>query len=248
MRLKKHVFVLSGMLYLGVVCNLRGDEKQETGFVDKVYTAPDGYKAKYVAFIPHTYDGNKVFPVILFLHGSGAKGTDGRDHLKGALAKAIRSQEQKFAFIAVFPQAHVGDWQASSPDGKRALAILDEVEKNYNVDTKRVYLTGLSMGGEGTWSLAAAYPDRWAAIVPIAGGGDTATAARFKHIPCWYFQGDADQLDLVRHARKMIRALKEAGSRPLYTEYRRVGHDSECWDRTYSNPVLYEWLLLQKRP
>ena len=248
MGLKKHAFVLSGILYLGVLSVLLGEEIQETGFVNKVFTAPDGYQTKYVVFIPHAYDGNKVFPVILFLHGAGLQGTDGQAQLTGALAKAIRKQEKKFAFIAVFPQAHDGGWQADSPNGKRALSILDEVEKNYNVDKKKVYLTGLSMGGQGTWTLAAAYPDRWAAIVPISGGGDTETAAKFKHVPCWCFQGDADQLDLVRQSREMIRALKSAGGQPLYTEYRRVGHDDECWDRTYGNPVLYEWLLLQKRP
>ena len=248
MRLKKYAFVMSGILYLGVVSAAHGDDKQQTGFVDKVYKAGDGYEAKYVVFVPHAYDGKKVFPVILFLHGASRSGTDGRDQLTGALAKAIRKQEKKFAFIAVFPQAHVADWQADSPDGKRVLAILDDVEKNYNVDMTRVCLTGLSMGGKGTWSLAAAHPDRWAAIVPISGGGDTKTAAKIKDIPCWCFHGDADKVINVQLSRKMIRALKNAGGRPLYSEYRRVGHDHICWDRTYTNPDLYEWLLLQKRP
>ena len=119
------------------------------------------------------------------------------------------------------------------------------MKKDYVVDTKRVYLTGLSMGGEGTWSLAAAHPDRWAAIVPICGGGDLRTAAKIKDIPCWCFHGDADKMIRVQLSRDMIGALRKAGGRPLYHEYPGVGHN--CWDRTYAMPDLYEWLSLQKR-
>jgi poly(3-hydroxybutyrate) depolymerase/thiol-disulfide isomerase/thioredoxin len=225
----------------------RGDTRQ-IGFMHKVYQGPDGYAAKYVVFIPHSYDRERELPVILFLHGAGRSGTDGRRQIRDALAKAIRKQEQTFAFIAVFPQAQVGDWQADSPDGKRALAILNEVQKNYNADAKRVYLTGLSMGGEGTWSLAAAHPKRWAAIVPISGGGDTGTADKIKGIPCWCFHGDADRATPAILSREMVRAIKNAGGRPLYTEYSGVGHDENCWDRVYGDPNLYEWLLLQSRP
>ena len=227
--------------------NFAADEArgQQTGFIDRVYQAPDGYEAKYVVFVPHSYDSEKAFPVILFLHGAGYEGRNGRDQLTGALAQAIRNNEETFAFITVFPQAHVGDWQADSDDGKRALAILDELEKDYAVDAKRVYLTGLSMGGEGTWSLAAAHPDRWAAIVPICGEGDPRMAAKIKDIPCWCFHGDADKMIRVQLSRDMIGALRKAGGRPLYHEYPGVGHN--CWDRTYAKADLYEWLMLQER-
>jgi predicted peptidase len=111
------------------------------------------------------------------------------------------------------------------------------------VDTTRVYLTGISMGGEGTWSLAAAHPRRWAAIVSICGGGDPKNAPPIKDIPCWCFQGDADK-GVVGQSRIMIKALGDAGGRPLYHEYPGVGHN--CWDRAYATPDLYEWLLEQK--
>ena len=193
-----------------------------------------------MVFIPHEYDGKRAFPVILYLHGAGLTGTDGREQVKGSLGEAIRRREKSFPFIVVFPQSHGGSWQADSADGKRAVAILDEVLRGYAVDAKRVYLTGASMGGEGTWSLAAAHPDRWAAIVPLCGGGDPRTAENIKAIPCWCFHGDADQPE---QSRTMIRALKRAGGRPLYHEYPGVGHN--CWDLTYAMPDLYEWLLLQ---
>jgi predicted peptidase len=179
------------------------------------------------------------------LHGSGSSGTDGRAQVQGSLAGAIRKREKDFEFIAVFPQSHESSWLADSKDGKRALTILDQVAREFRVDTKRVYLTGISMGGQGTWSLAAAHPERWAAIVPICHGGDTKSVAKFKDIPCWCFHGDADKVIPVAQSREMIRALKKAGGQPLYHEYPGVDHNA--WDRTYANPDLYEWLLLQKR-
>jgi predicted peptidase len=125
------------------------------------------------------------------------------------------------------------------------MAILDAVSRDYAVDPDRVYLTGPSMGGEGVWSLAAAHPGRWAAIVPICGGGDPGVASRIKDIPCWCFHGDADRMIHPEQSRAMIRALQQAGGRPLYHEYPGVDHN--CWDRTYATPELYQWMLDQRR-
>jgi predicted peptidase len=234
------VLFLLGTLDTGAVGG-----RPATGFLDRVHKGPDGQQARYVVFVPHGYDGKKAFPVIMFLHGAGQTGNDSRAQVRGALAAAVRKQEKTFAFLVGFPQSHEGSWQANSADGKRVLAILDEVIRDFRGDRKRVYLTGISMGGEGTWSLAAAHPGRWAAIVPVCGGGDPRTAGRIKGIPCWCFHGDADEVISVEESRTMIRALKRAGGQPLYHEYPGVGHN--CWDRTYATPDLYEWLLLQKR-
>jgi predicted peptidase len=133
---------------------------------------------------------------------------------------------------------------ADSPDAQRALSILAEVQKSYKVDPKRIYLTGLSMGGFGTWSLATKYPDRWAAIVPICGRGDPKQAEKIKDLPCWCFHGDADPVVKVEGSRAMIKALKAAGGKPKYDEYPGVGHNS--WDRAYGNEELYKWFLAQK--
>jgi len=219
-------------------------DKPSTGFLDRVYKDPDGAESKYVVFVPHGYDGKKEYPVILFLHGSGQVGTDGKGPVGGMLAKAIRDREKTFAFVPVFPQSQFGSWQAETKDGRRAVAILDEVLNTYKVDAKRVYMTGPSMGGEGTWSLAAAHPRRWAAIVPLCGGGDPKVAAKIKDIPCWCFHGDADRMIEPRLSREMIRAMKKAGGQPLYHEYPGVGHN--CWDRAYATADLYEWLLEQR--
>jgi predicted peptidase len=225
-----------------LVLAVHAGDPVKTGFVAKVYKGPDGGESKYYIFVPHDYKGDTEYPIILFLHGAGSKGTDGAAQIKGGLATAIKKKEKTFPFIVVFPQAEKG-WQGKGADAKRALAMLDEVSKTYKVDRKRTYLTGLSMGGFGTWSLAAAYPERWAAIVPICGGGDVNTAAKIKDIPCWCFHGDADKTVSVEQSRKMIKALKDAGGMPRYDEYPGVDHNS--WDRAYATAELYEWLLKQ---
>jgi predicted peptidase len=219
------------------------DKKQETGFMDKVFTDKDGKEAKYVVFIPADYKGDKAYPTILFLHGSGESGTDGVKQTKVGLGPVIHKDE-KFGFIVVFPQSQKTSWDAGKEDAKRALDILAEVQKNFKVDEKRIYLTGLSLGGMGTWSLAAAYPDKWAAIVPVCGRGDVKTAEKIKNIPCWCFHGDKDGAVNVEGSRTMIDALKTAGASPKYTEYPGVGHN--CWDKAYGTTELYEWLLQQK--
>jgi predicted peptidase len=217
----------------------------DTGFLDRIHKDADGKDAKYVLFIPHDYKGDKQYPLILFLHGSGETGTDGAKAAAVGLGPAIKKNEKAFEFIAIFPQSQKRTWKAESDDAKRALEILDEVKKEYKVDEKRIYLTGLSMGGFGTWSLAAKYPEKWAAIVPICGGGDPASAEKIKDLPCWCFHGDADKAVMVTQSQKMIEALKKAGGMPTYTEYPGVGHNS--WDKAYATPELYEWLLKQRK-
>jgi predicted peptidase len=228
------LFALSAV----IVAAHAGDKK--TGFIRKVHKGKDS-DAKYIVFVPPDYKGDKEYPVILFLHGAGSTGDDGEKQIKGGLAKAIRDKKQDFPFIVLFPQAHQKGWGAKGESAKRALAILEEVQKDYKTDKKRVYLTGLSMGGFGTWSLAAAYPERWAAIAPICGGGDPNTAAKIKDIPCWCFHGDADPTVKVERSREMIKALKDAGGSPRYDEYPDVKHNS--WDKAYATAELYTWFL-----
>jgi predicted peptidase len=215
----------------------------KTGFLNKIHKGKDG-DVKYIVFVPKDYginDDQKVYPVILFLHGSGESGTDGKKQAGTGLGKAIRDKNGNFPFITIFPQSQKGGWKAESAEGIAALAILDEVQKNYKTDPKRVYLTGLSMGGSGTWSLAAAHPDRWAAIAPICGRGNLNDADKIKNLPCWCFCGDKDNPKLVENNRALIKALKDAGGSPRYSEYPFVGHNS--WDCAYVTPELYTWFL-----
>jgi predicted peptidase len=236
-----------GLLIGAALLPARAEDKPKTGFIDKTFKNADGTTSPYVVFVPKDYDGTKEYPVILFLHGSGETKGDksGKMPVQVGIGTAIKKREKDFPFIVVIPQSEKRTWGASSDDGKRALAILDEVEKEYKIDVKRQYLTGLSMGGFGTWSIAAAHPDRWAAIVPICGGGNPKDAEKIKSIPCWCFHGDADAAVPVQRSRDMIDALKKAGTEPKYTEYEKVGHNS--WDKAYGTDDLYKWLLEQKK-
>ena len=224
----------------------------KTGFVDKTYKNADGSQSPYVIFVPHSYDGTKPVPVILFLHGAGESKGGALKPVEQGLGNHLRGRREKsFPAIVVFPQAEslrtqvVRRWQAGAPDAERALGMLDAVQKEYKTDPKRVYLTGLSMGGFGTWSLAAAHPDRWAAIVPVCGGGDPTLAEKIKDVPCWVWHGDKDGAVKVELSRQMVDALKKAGGNPRYTELEWIGHNS--WDAAYASDDLYSWLFAQKK-
>ncbi len=222
-----------------------GAQDTKTGFVMKEFKNADGSKAPYVVFVPHGYDGSKAYPVILFLHGAGETKGGPKQPVEVGIGPAIKRDEKAFGFITVIPQSEKRTWRADSDDGKRALAILDEVTKGYKTDPDRVYLTGLSMGGFGTWSLAGMHPERWAAIAPICGGGKAESAAKMKHLPAWVFHGDQDTAVKVELSRTMVAALKEAGGSPKYTEYPGVGHNS--WDMAYAEREFFPWLAAQKR-
>ncbi len=219
------------------------DDPSAPGFHLRTVKTDDGER-KYTVFLPKGYDGKKTYPVVLFLHGSGERGTDGVISAQVGLGAVIAGHPDDFPFIALFPQARE-TWRADSDDAKAALAALDDVLASYQGDPDRVILTGLSMGGSGSWSIASAHPDRFIAVAPVCGTGDLNDVAKIKHLPVWTFVGDADRLRTVESTRSMVWALKKAGASPRSTEYRGVGHNS--WDRAYSDPNLIEWMLQQTR-
>ena len=244
----RHLFTVTALIGFAATAGAA-----DTGFIDKTYKDSSGTEYKYVLFVPHNYSKDKPTPTILFLHGAGetkqkegakTKGTP-KMPVEVGIGPAIKKREKTFPFLTIIPQAPRFGWGAGTDGAKMALAILEVVEKEYNVDAKRVYLTGLSMGGMGTWSLAMAMPDKWAAIVRICGRGDTKSADKIKDLPCWAFHGDADNAVPVAGSRDMIAAIKKAGGEPKYTEYPGVGHNS--WDKAYDTDELYEWMLKQSK-
>ncbi|AMV39302.1 family 16 glycoside hydrolase [Planctomyces sp. SH-PL62] len=218
------------------------DPKTPGFHVRSVATEQGDYK--YTIYVPEGYDGSRTYPAILFLHGAGERGDDGTLVAQVGLGPAI-VQRGDIPAIVVFPQARK-TWQAGSDDAKAALKALDEVVKEYRVDPDRIVLTGLSMGGMGTWSLAAQDPEKFAALVPICGPGRVEDVERYLKVPIRGFVGDADSPRLHLGMRTLIEALRAAGARPDYTEYRGVGHNS--WDRAYNDPATIDWMLAQKRP
>jgi pimeloyl-ACP methyl ester carboxylesterase len=200
---------------------------------------------KYTVYVPSGYDGSRIYPVILFLHGAGERGQDGIVPAQVGIGPAILHQPGGVPALVVFPQARE-NWAAGSADTNAALAALSDVLTAYATDPKRVVLTGLSMGGRGSWAVAAAHPEKFAAVVPICGPGLAEAAAKLKGLPVWSFCGDADRDTTVLSMRSMNEALNREGAQARLTEYRGVGHNS--WDRAYNDSELLDWMLEQRKP
>jgi predicted peptidase len=241
-------------------------QKIETGFLNRSVTV-NGSEYRYVVYVPREFSNARSWPVIVALHGGGEYGNDGMKQTAGGLARAIRINPERFPAIVVFPQAHADGtpgWQMEG--GKAALAELENAIKEFRGDPKRIYLTGLSAGANGSWFLLSRYPERFAAAVIVCGfvspfKGKTsgvnypalapasttdpfsAIAKRVSSIPIWIFHGDADQNVSVEESRKMFAALKSIGASVQYTELPGVPHNA--WDEAYGRAYVFEWLFKQ---
>ena len=196
----------------------------------------------YLVYLPEGYEKSKdSFPMILFLHGSGEQGDDINLVARHG-PPALVEKGKKFPFIVISPQCPKDEDQWSNDV---LIHLLDKVESQYRVDTTRVYLTGLSMGGDGTWSLAIAYPERFAAIAPICGEGNTARICRLKDVPVWAFHGLKDPVVPIGEEQDMVDSLKACGGDVKFTTYPNLGHNA--WTVTYNNDTLYDWFLSHKK-
>ncbi len=201
----------------------------------KVFTR----ETKYLLYLPEDYTESERYPLLVFLHGAGERGDDINLIKKHGPPKLIEAG-QEFPFIIVSPQVPFDEWW--SPDIVKWLT--QDIIRRYSVDTTRVYLTGLSMGGYGTWETATRYPDTYAAIAPICGGGDPTRAERIKDLQVWVFHGAKDPVVPIERSEEMFDALKQYDN-ISFTIYPEAEHDS--WTETYENPKLYEWLLSHKK-
>jgi predicted peptidase len=201
----------------------------------------------YLLYLPDGYDkdakdATKKWPLVLFLHGAGERGDD-IEKVKIHGPPKLVEQGKKFPFILVSPQCSAkGWWPTEVLEG-----LLDEVTAKYAVDKDRLYVTGLSMGGFATWNLGCDQPDRFAALVPICGGGDPTKAAKLKDIPIHVYHGGKDGTVQPKKSQDMVDAIKAAGGTKveLFIDP-EAGHDS--WTKAYADPALYTWMLEQKRP
>lgn len=214
-------------------------------FVVRTLTDQDG-DHKYQVFLPDNYSAKKKWPVMVFLHGAGERGTDGRLQTQVGLGPILRQQSRSFPFVVLFPQCEdkesrlLPGWRADGPDGQRVLAMLDEVEREYSIDTKRRILTGWSMGGYGVWHLAAAHPDRWSALMPIASGADPSIASRLPDIPTWIIHGQRDNVVRPSAVTGLVKALKAKDREAWFTLLPQAGHDA--WQVAYSSSEVQKWL------
>ncbi|WP_160148177.1 prolyl oligopeptidase family serine peptidase [Rubripirellula obstinata] len=183
----------------------------------------------------------KSFPLVLFLHGGGEGGRNPEKVKKNGLPKLI-AQGKSFPFIMVAPQnpSETQFW-----DDQQLIRLVNEIETKHPVNRLRVYLTGLSRGGYGAWRLAIQNPNRFAALVPVCGGGPMPYMNRIKHLPIWVFHGAKDTVIPISESQRLVEALKKAGGDVKFTIYPDAGHDA--WTQAYDDPELYAWLLQQKR-
>jgi len=195
------------------------------------------YETNYLIYLPEGYkESTQTWPLVLFLHGAGERGAD-IEFVKRNGPPRLIEEGQQFPFILVSPQCP----ERTIWDNKMLIAFLDDIESKYNVDKNREYLTGLSMGGHATWSLAIQYPERFAAILPVCARGYSQDVYVLKDVPVWVFHGEKDDIVPITDGEKMVRALKEAEGNVKFTIYPEANHDA--WTETYNNPEIYEWLL-----
>jgi predicted peptidase len=236
-----------GLMMLAAFSMTNADETQatqpaSTGQHPQQFEATITFKLNYLLFLPESYgnDPDKKWPLIFFLHGSGERGNN-VDMVKRHGPPKIVETQKDFPFIVVSPQC--------PPDtGWKPIELnllLDQILAKYHVDPDRVYLTGLSMGGFATWDWACQNADRFAAIAPMCGGGNTSLVHRIKDLPIWVFHGDADPVVPVAKSEEMVAAIQKLGADVRFTHYPGVGHD--CWTQSYDNPELYTWFLSHHR-
>jgi predicted peptidase len=198
---------------------------------------------KYLLFLPEGYGRQqKRWPLMLFLHGAGERGDD-LNKVKVHGPPKIVEKQKGFPFIVVSPQCPEDDWWTKRTEV--LINLLDDIVARYDVDTERIYLTGLSMGGYGSWALASEYPDRFAAVVPICGGGNRIMSIFLKDMPIWAFHGAKDGVVPVEESRDLVEAINARGGNAKLTIYPEANHDS--WTETYNNQEVYDWLLEHRR-
>jgi predicted esterase len=224
-------FLLS-LLFIILFHHPKAQQKAET------YNIP----VNYLIYLPQEYknDTAKQWPLMVFLHGSGESGSDIQKVKANGPPKLIE-QGRQYPFIVISPQAPLNEgWEPQV-----IIRLIREIQNKYKVDKDRIYLTGLSMGGFGTWAIAIKFPWVFAAIAPVCGGGDSTEVMKLKRLPVWCFHGAKDNVVKPEESYRMINALKKFNPDVKLTIYPEANHDS--WTPTYNNDSLYTWLLAQKR-
>jgi predicted peptidase len=229
------------------------------------FTGSAKLRMPYRLLPPKPLNPGAEYPLVLFFHGSGERGNDNQKQLQHAVRRfAAPDSQREYPCFVVAPQCptQLNDQQTMwtgerdrmrlmklAPEAavplRTALELLVAIKEKLPIDTDRIYVTGISMGGFATWEALIRYPQKFAAAIPVCGGGDVGHADRIKDISIWAFHGAEDSTVPVEWSRSMIQMIEKAGGHPRYTEYRGVGHNS--WDRAFAEPELLSWLFAQKR-
>jgi predicted peptidase len=212
--------------------------------VEQTLETSDGGSISYLLYLPKGYTAETKSQMILFLHGRGES--------YGPLSLVAKWGPPKFAargdelpYVLVSPQCPGNDSWSKPTQQKRLVELLDHIAENYSIDQKHICLTGLSMGGYGSWRLAADHPQRFSAVVPVCGGGDPADAEKLKNLPIWIFHGDQDGAVPFQRSVEMFEAIQDVGGKKVrFTTLEHIGHN--CWSATYATPELYDWIAKQE--
>lgn len=260
------MLIVSALCISGCISNSSIKKVSEVSIDDyeaRVFTSSQGDKIQYRLFIPRDYDPDTQYPLVLFHHGGGGAGNDNRRNLEGPCPLEWAGPERQaknpcFIVTPQIPRDESSDRENGPPRTevmkvhiKTIHEILDSLEEEFSIDTSREYVTGLSMGGECTWMSIIERPDRFAAAVPICAGDKfigmepSEMGRKFAQFPLWLFHGDADHVISVDVSRRLVKALRDAGGNPKYTEYPGVGHGS--WEIVYRDLELIEWFFAQSR-
>lgn len=255
--------VLGTVLALWMLTQAVTARPRSTGFLNRTLQS-NGITYRYQVYVPAGfYERKGKWPVVLFLHGAGERGTDGLQQTQVGLPASIRKHMERWPAVVVMPQCPAEQYWTMPAMYQMAMTALEKSTREFRGDAQRIYLTGLSMGGYGSWKLAATYPGKFAAVVPICGGailpavlkandapnptlyGQFAQAIG-RSAPVWTFHGAQDSIVPVTETRQLVAALQAAGGNVQYTEYPEAGHDS--WTAAYDDPALPQWLFQQHLP
>lgn len=250
---------LTGIVFC--LCLQNAAAQSSSKFSSNEYIGEKGDTLRYRQLFPDA-DPLRKFPLVIFLHGSGERGSDNEAQLKwGVMNFASDENMTRFPAFVIAPQCPDGmEWANLSSDGNSTkmrllpapakpmqllIGLIEQLKKTLGVDTNRIYITGLSMGGFGTYDAIMRYPKLFAAAVPVCGGGDVSKASSITHIPIWIFHGAEDPAVSPVFSLEMVQALTKAGAHPGFTQYPEVGHFS--WLGAYSDPLMIEWLFRQRK-
>ena len=232
------------------------DRAESDGFVAGMYRSSEGDTMPYRLYSPAALTPSRKYPLVLFLHGFEGLGKDNEKQIggmdfAGTHTWVLPHNQAAHPCFVLAPQCPVGGLWANPLTRKptrhlrRAVALIEELSGSLPIDRDRIYVTGQSLGGYGTWAAISYFPEVFAAAVPVCGGGRTARARFLVDMPVWAFHGSLDPIIWPRESRRMISALRKAGGDPRYTELRFVGHNA--WDVAYLHPELVPWLFSQTR-
>lgn len=248
-----HVHAQEGASRTGAARSPRNERRSDRpsqrqlpqGFIHRTVKSADGRARKYALYVPAQYDlePEHKWPLIVFLHGSAEKGRDGFKQTTVGLPVYVSRNATRFPFLVVMPQARQMWFRGE--EATAVWTILEDVLADYRVDRDRIHLTGISMGGIGTWEMAVMQPHVFASIVPVCGFAPKQYLKNVVDLPTWVFHGALDRNVSVNGSRDAVAELKRLGGTPNYTEYPKLQHN--CWDEAYATPDLWRWMLQQRR-